>query len=101
IDYAVIEAAAITDEGLIIPTGSVGNSPIYVQKADNVIIELNLTAPKEYEGLHDIYIPKDQGEDRGEIPVHNLHDRIGDIGIKVDPNKVRIYLNSNITDTIM
>src|SRR5699024_1464108 len=40
IDYAVIEAAAITDEGLIIPTGSVGNSPIFVQKADNVIIEL-------------------------------------------------------------
>src|SRR5699024_5992440 len=73
IDYAVIEAAAITEEGLIIPTGSVGNSPIFVQEADNVIIELNLTAPKEYEGLHDIYIPKDQGEDRGEIPVHNLH----------------------------
>src|SRR5699024_2698977 len=78
IDYAVIEAAAITDEGLIITTGSVVNSPIFVQKADNVIIELNLTAPKEYEDLHDIYIPKDQGEDRGEIPVHNLHDRIGD-----------------------
>ena len=98
IDYAVIEAAAITDEGLIIPTGSVGNSPIYVQKADNVIIELNLTAPKEYEGLHDIYIPKDQGEDRGEIPVHNLHDRIGDIGIKVDPNKVRGIVLSEEAD---
>ena len=98
IDYAVIEAAAITDEGLIIPTGSVGNSPIFVQKADNVIIELNLTAPKEYEGLHDIYIPKDQGEDRGEIPVHNLHDRIGDIGIKVDPNKVRGIVLSEEAD---
>ena len=54
IDYAIIEAAAITEEGLIIPTGSVGNSPIFVEKAENVIIELNTTAPKEYEGLHDI-----------------------------------------------
>lgn len=89
VDYAVIEAAAITEDGLIIPTGSVGNSPIFVKEADHVIIELNLTAPKEYEGLHDIYIPEPQGENRGEIPIHNLHDRIGEVGIKVDPDKVR------------
>lgn len=89
IDYAVIEAAAITEDGLIIPTGSVGNSPVFVQEAENVIIELNLTAPKEYEGLHDIYIPKPQGEEREAIPIYNLHDRIGEIGIKVDPDKVR------------
>src|SRR5699024_5865276 len=56
IDYAIVEAAAITEDGLIIPTGSVGNSPIFVQEAENVIIELNTKAPKQYEGLHDIYV---------------------------------------------
>ena len=88
IDYAIIEAAAITEDGLIIPTGSVGNSPIFVEKAENVIIELNTTAPKAYEGLHDIYVLDEQGE-RKEIPMYSVSDRIGEIGIRVDPDKVR------------
>ena len=67
IDYAIIEAAAITEEGYIIPTGSVGNSPIFVERAENVIIELNTSAPSAYEGIHDIYVLEDQGENRREI----------------------------------
>ncbi|SOC25058.1 succinyl-CoA:acetate CoA-transferase [Ureibacillus xyleni] len=88
IDYAIIEAAAITEDGCIIPTGSVGNSPIFVEKAENVIIELNTTAPSAYEGLHDIYVLPEQG-DRREIPLYKTGDRIGEIGIKVDPAKVK------------
>lgn len=88
IDYAIIEAAAITEEGYIIPTGSVGNSPIFVEKSENVIIELNTTAPKAYEGLHDILVLGNQGE-RKEIPMYKVSDRIGEIGIKVDPDKVK------------
>lgn len=88
IDYAIIEAAAITEEGHIIPTGSVGNSPIFVERAENVIIELNTMAPKAYEGLHDIYVVKEQGE-RDELPLKNVSDRIGEVGIKVDPAKVK------------
>src|SRR5699024_11412272 len=45
----IFEAAAITEDGFIIPTGSVGNSPIFVEKADHVIIELNLNAPRSEE----------------------------------------------------
>lgn len=98
INYAVIEAAAITEDGLIIPTGSVGNSPIFVQEADHVIIELNLTAPKEYEGLHDIYVPEKQSESRPAIPVFGISERIGEIGIKVDPSKVRGIILSEEPD---
>ncbi len=97
IDYAIIEAAAITEDGMIIPTGSVGNSPIFVEKADNVIIELNTTAPKEYEGLHDIVVLEEQGE-RKEIPMYSVGDRIGDIGIKVDPDKVKGIILSEQPD---
>ncbi|BFN25642.1 succinyl-CoA:coenzyme A transferase [Pseudomonas sp. SCT] len=96
VDYAIIEAAAITEDGQIIPTGSVGNSPIFVQNAKHVIIELNTSAPREYEGMHDIYIPGPAGEDsRKDIPVYNVSKRIGSIGIPVDPAKVRgIVLSS-------
>lgn len=97
IDYAIIEAAAITEDGLIIPTGSVGNSPIFVEKAENVIIELNMSAPKAYEGLHDIYVPNAQGE-RREIPIYKVSDRIGEIGIKVDPAKVKGIILSEQPD---
>lgn len=99
IDFAIIEAAAITEEGLIIPTGSVGNSPIFVEKADYVIIELNTSAPNSYEGIHDIYMPKAQGAGREAIPVYDdLSKRIGSIGIKVDPAKVRGIVLSDRPD---
>lgn len=96
VDYAIIEAAAITEDGQIIPTGSVGNSPIFVQNAKHVIIELNTSAPREYEGMHDIYIPGPAGENtRKDIPVYDVSTRIGTIGIQVDPAKVRgIVLSS-------
>lgn len=96
VDYAIIEAAAITEDGQIIPTGSVGNSPIFVQTAKHVIIELNTSAPREYEGMHDIYVPGPAGENtRKDIPVYDISTRIGSIGIPVDPAKVRgIVLSS-------
>lgn len=97
IDYAIVEAAAITEDGLIIPTGSVGNSHIFIEKAENVIIELNTKAPVEYEGLHDIYTLADQGE-RREIPLYEAGERIGEIGIKVDPAKVRGVILSEQPD---
>src|SRR5690625_171776 len=98
IDYAIIEAAAITEDGFIIPTGSVGNSQIFIEKAEHVIVELNVKSSPEYEGLHDIFsIPK-QGQ-RREIPMYHVGDRIGDIGIKVDPNKVKGIILSEQLDT--
>lgn len=97
LDYAIIEAAAITEDGQIIPTGSVGNSPIFVQNAKNVIIELNTSVPPEFEGLHDVYIPEPTGS-RKEIPVYTVYDKIGTPGIPVDPEKVRGIVITNQSD---
>src|SRR5699024_6342215 len=72
-------------------------SPIFVQEAENVIIELNTKAPKEYEGLHDIYVQKELGE-RKEVPLYHVGDRIGEIGIKVDPAKVKGIILSEQPD---
>jgi succinyl-CoA:acetate CoA-transferase len=97
IDVAIIEAAAITEDGLIIPTTSVGNSPIFAQYAKEIIIELNTTLPAAIEGIHDIYIPEEQGV-RKPIPLLTASDRIGEKGIRVDINKIKGIVISDIKD---
>ena len=54
IDVALVEACAITEEGNIIPTTSLGNAASYVQSADVVIVEINTTQPLDLEGMHDV-----------------------------------------------
>ena len=88
IDFAVIEALSITEDGMIIPSTSVGNSAIFVKHAKNVIIEINTAQPELFEGIHDIYDTGKQGE-RLPIPLTKADDRIGTIGIPVDLEKVR------------
>ncbi|HSH57728.1 MAG TPA: acetyl-CoA hydrolase/transferase family protein, partial [Halomonas sp.] len=87
IDVAVVEACAITEEGGIVPTSSVGNSASYAILADKVIIELNLDSPAELEGLHDIYIPQ-MRPTRPPIPVVAPDSRIGTPYIPIDPDKI-------------
>ncbi|AVK98598.1 acetyl-CoA hydrolase/transferase family protein [Lysinibacillus sphaericus] len=97
IDFAIIEAAAITEDGLLIPTTSVGNSPIFVQEADQVIIELNVAQLDALEGVHDIFVPGPQGK-RDPIPMLNASDRLGTIGIPLDLDKVKGIVISDILD---
>lgn len=87
LDVAVVEACAITEEGGIVPTTSVGNSASYAILADKVIIELNLDSPAELEGLHDIYIPQ-MRPTRPPIPVVAPDSRIGTPYIPIDPEKI-------------
>lgn len=98
VDYAIIEAVAITGDGMIIPTTSVGNSTIFAEKADHVIVELNETAPKELIGVHDIYSVGKQGE-RLPIPLTKATDRIGSIGIRVDLSKIKGIVVTKLADS--
>lgn len=86
-DVAVIEACAITEEGHIVPTTSVGNSASYAQLAKKVVIELNLDAPAGLEGLHDIYIPQ-MRPTRPPIPVVAPDTRIGTPYLPIDSSKI-------------
>ncbi|MTD31102.1 acetyl-CoA hydrolase/transferase family protein [Planomicrobium sp. YIM 101495] len=88
IDFAIIEALAITEDGMIIPTTSVGNSSVFAKHARNIIVEINTSQPELFEGIHDIYDTGIQGE-RGPIPLTKVDDRIGTPGIPVDLDKVR------------
>lgn len=86
IDFAIVEAISIKD-GMVIPTTSVGNSSIFVEKAKQIIIEINTAQPQGLEGLHDIYETGKQGE-RNPISLKNVDDRIGTVGIPVDNKKI-------------
>ena len=87
LDMAIIEATAITEEGWIVPTTSVGNSPIFVERAKKVIVELNLSIPLAFEGLHDIYLV-DERPRRRPIPIIGPRDRIGTTAIPCDPDRI-------------
>ncbi len=98
IDVAVIEAVAITEEGHIVPTTSVGNSSLFAKYAKHVIIELNIEQSIALEGLHDMYDINDFGE-RGPIPILKANDRIGTSAIPVDPDKVAGVVITNQSDS--
>lgn len=86
-DIAIIEAVAITEQGHIVPTTSVGNSANLALFADKVIIELNMAHNPNLEGLHDIYIPGER-PNRQPIPLLKVDDRIGVGAIPIDPAKI-------------
>lgn len=87
IDYAIIEAAAITPDGEVILGTGVGNIPTYARLADKIFIELNEILPETLYGMHDIYVPLDPPY-RREIPIYRANDRIGSPVLKIDPSKV-------------
>lgn len=55
-DIALVEALAITENGDLVPTTSVGNTPAYVAEADAVIVEIAMAKPLELEGMADVYM---------------------------------------------
>ena len=96
-DVALVEAAAITEEGNLIPTTSLGNAASYVQQADIVIVEVNTTQPLELQGMHDVYVPLDP-PNRLPIPIVKADDRIGTEYIPCTPEKIKFIVPCDIKD---
>ncbi len=99
IDFALIEAVAITEDGHIIPSTSVGNSPVFVEMADKVIIEVNTSQPLELEGIHDIYAPQNP-PNRQPIPIFKPDDRIGTTYIPCGVDKIAAIVVTDIKDNV-
>ncbi len=97
IHLAVVEAAAITEEGNIIPTASIGHADTLVACAEKVIVEISTRIPTEIEGLHDIYTPE-KVPNTQPIPLTKPGDRIGTTYIPCDPNKIAGIIFSDIID---
>ena len=97
LDVAIVEAVAITEEGNIIPSTSLGNAASYVQQADIVIVEVNTTQPLELEGMHDVYVPLDPPH-RLPIPIVKADDRVGTPFIPCTPDKIKYIVPCDIKD---
>ena len=97
LDVAIVEAVAITEEGNIIPSTSLGNAASYVQQADAVIVEVNTTQPLELEGMHDVYVPLDP-PNRLPIPIVQADDRVGTPFIPCTPDKIKFIVPCDIKD---
>ncbi|MGZ4162307.1 MAG: acetyl-CoA hydrolase, partial [Neobacillus sp.] len=98
IDVAILEAVAITEDGMVIPTTSIGNSLAFALNAKSIIIEINMAQSTQLEGLHDLYEPERQGS-RLPIPLVKPDDRIGTIGIPIDVEKVKGIVFTNQLDS--
>ncbi|SMC86448.1 acetyl-CoA hydrolase/transferase family protein [Sporomusa malonica] len=99
VDIAIVEACAITEEGHIVPTTSVGNAASFVQSADKVIIELNVVQPLELEGMHDIFTPNEPPH-RQPLLLTNVADRIGVPYIPCQVDKIAGIVISSIPDDV-
>lgn len=97
-DIAVIEAVAITEEGHIVPTTSVGNSASFAVFAKQIIVEINTAHHPNLEGLHDIYIPTYRPT-RTPLPLTQVDDRIGSSAIAIDPAKIVAIVYSEQPDS--
>jgi succinyl-CoA:acetate CoA-transferase len=99
IDVAIVEAIAITEDGGIVPSTSVGISPQALKNADMVIIEINTSQPLALEGVHDIYMTKNPPF-REPIPIKGPGDRIGKTYMECDPEKIVAIVHSDIPDKV-
>lgn len=99
VDIAIVEAVAITKEGHIVLGPGVGNTPMLVKHAKQVIVELNTVQPLELEGMHDIYLlPKPPH--RHEIPIYRPGDRMGVPYVECGLERITCIVESAIPDRV-
>jgi len=96
-DVAIVEAVCILENGGIVPSTSVGNSPTFLQQAEKVIIEVNTSQPMELVGMSDIFIPADPPA-RHPLPITDVNQRIGTIYMPCDPRKIVAVVPCDIGD---
>ena len=99
LDWAIVEAADISDDGKILLTTSVGASPTFLTQAKKILIEVNTRHPKELLGFHDIYEPNSP-PNRRPISICSAEDRIGTQRVWVDPKKIAGIVETDRKDEV-
>ncbi|CAL9733552.1 acetyl-CoA hydrolase [Monosporozyma servazzii] len=98
LDYMIVEATAIKEDGSIVPGPSVGGSPEFLSVADKIIVEVN-TATPSFEGIHDIDMPINPPY-RVPYPYVKVDDKCGLDSIPVDPDRVVAIVESTTRDKV-
>ena len=98
IDWAILEACAVTEDGKVYLTAAGGISPTIARLAKKgVIIELNAFHSDRSIGIHDVYEPLDPPS-RVAIDINKPSDRIGTTYVQVDPKKIVGVVECDIPD---
>ncbi len=96
-DVAVIEAVAVGADWLV-PSTSVGQTPSFVEAADELVVEVNESQPRELGAVHDIYLP-DLPPNREAIPVREPGDEIGSPTVAFDAGKLGAVVRTETRDS--
>src|SRR3974390_1107436 len=88
LNVALIEVAAVLEDGRLLPSSSIGNNKTWIDQAERVILEVNSWQPLALEGMHDIYYGLQPPPNRGPIPLTHTGQRIGSPYLEVPPEKV-------------
>ncbi|MFL4994457.1 MAG: acetyl-CoA hydrolase/transferase family protein [Microvirga sp.] len=98
LDVAIVEVAAVLDEGRLLPSSSVGNNKTWLDQADKIILEVNQRQHPGLEGMHDIYYGTRLPPHRQPIPLTHPSDRIGTPYLTCDPAKIVAIVETDLPD---
>ena len=98
LDTAVIEVAGIRPDGSLIPSSSVGNNKTWLDRASQVILEVNGWQSAALEGMHDIYYGTALPPNRVPIPLVRPDQRIGERYLRCDPDKIVAIVETDAPD---
>jgi len=98
LDIAIVEVAAIREDGLLVPASSVGNNRTWIDCADKVILEVNSWQSAGYEGMHDIFYGVCLPPRRQPISITHPGDRIGIPYLRCPPEKILAIVETNSPD---
>ncbi len=98
LDTAVVEVTGIRPDGSLIPSSSVGNNKTWLDRARQVILEVNAWQNPALEGMHDIYYGTHLPPDRVPIPLIRADQRIGSPYLACDPDKIVAIVETDSPD---
>ena len=98
LDTAIIQVTGILEDGGLIPASSVGNNKTWLERASQVILEVNRWQNPELLGMHDIYYGAALPPDRVPIPLIRSSDRIGEPCFRCDPDKIVAIVETDRPD---
>ncbi|CAN5285341.1 acetyl-CoA hydrolase/transferase family protein [Brevundimonas staleyi] len=98
LDTAIIQVTGIREDGALIPASSVGNNKTWLDRASQVILEVNRWQNPELLGMHDIYYGTALPPNRVPIPLIRAGDRIGEPCFRCDPDKIVAIVETDQPD---
>jgi succinyl-CoA:acetate CoA-transferase len=98
LDTALVEVSAVLPDGSLVPSSSVGNNKTWLDRASQIILEVNSWQNPALQGMHDIYYGTALPPNRVPIPLVRPDDRIGQPTFRCDPAKVVAIVETDSPD---